>query len=416
MYRSGYMTSFQEKLEKYAALAVEVGVNIQKGQTLVITAPISAADYVRKITKKAYEIGAKHVTIDWLDDELTRMKFEMAPAESFTEFPKWMTKGKNELAEEGAAFLHIDSKNPDLLKGIPQNRIQQATKAASNALKPYRNRMMSDKNSWSIVAVPTQAWADKVFPDLEEANRMEALWDAIFQATRIDKENPVEEWMQHSNNLDSKADFLNEQKLHALHYTAPGTDLTVELAKDHIWVSAGSVNENGHAFIANMPTEEVFTANAKTGVSGVVTSTKPLSYAGNLIENFTLTFEAGKIVDFKAETGTETLKQLIETDEGSAYLGEIALVPHNSPISNTDLIFFNTLFVENASNHLAIGKAYPFCVEGGKNMSEEEVVAHGLNDSLSHVDFMIGSSEMNIDGITKDGKRVPVFRNGSWAF
>jgi aminopeptidase len=410
------MTTFQQQLEKYAALTVEVGVNIQKGQTLVITAPVSAADFVRKVSKNAYKLGAKHVTVDWLDDELTRMKFEMAPEESFNEFPNWMTKGKNELAEEGAAFLHIDSKDPDLLKGISQNRIQKATKAASNALKPFRNRMMSDKNSWSIVGIPTQAWADKVFPDLEEANRMDALWDAIFQATRIDKENPVEEWKQHSDNLDSKADYLNEQKFHALHYTAPGTDLTIELAKDHIWVSAGSVNENGNPFIANMPTEEVFTANSKTGVSGFVTSTKPLSYAGNLIENFMLTFEAGKIIDFKAENGYDTLKQLIETDEGSAYLGEIALVPHNSPISNTDLIFFNTLFDENASNHLAIGKAYPFCVEGGKNMSEEEVVAHGLNDSLSHVDFMIGSSEMNIDGITKDGNRVPVFRNGSWAF
>ncbi|WP_456275101.1 aminopeptidase [Bacillus sp. AK128] len=410
------MTTFQEKLEKYAALAVEIGVNVQKGQTLVITAPISAAEFVRNISKKAYEKGAKHVVIDWQDDELTRMKFELAPDEAFTEYPYWMSKGKNELAEEGAAFLHIDSKNPDLLKGISQERIQNSTKAASNVLKPYRNRMMSDKNSWSIVAIPTQAWADKVFPDLEEGKRMDALWDAIFQATRVDKENPVEEWKNHTNILDSKADFLNEKKFHALHYTAPGTDLTVELAKDHIWVSAGSINENGNEFIANMPTEEVFTANAKTGVNGVVSSTKPLSYAGNLIEKSTLTFENGKIVDFTAEKGYEALKKLLETDEGSAYLGEVALVPHNSPISNTDLIFFNTLFDENASNHFAIGKAYPFCVEGGKNMSEEEVVAHGLNDSLSHVDFMVGSAEMNIDGITKDGQKVAVFRNGSWAF
>ncbi|WP_246943271.1 aminopeptidase [Bacillus pinisoli] len=410
------MTTFQEKLDKYAALAVEIGVNVQKGQTLVITAPISAAEFVRKIAKKAYEVGAKHVSIDWLDDELTRMKFELAPEESFTEFPYWMTKGKNELAEEGAAFLHIDSKNPDLLTGIPQERIQNSTKAASGALKPYRNRMMSDKNSWSIVAMPTQAWADKVFPHLEESKSMDALWDAIFQATRIDKENPVKEWKEHTNTLDSKADFLNNQKFHSLHYTAPGTDLTVELAKDHIWVSAGSINENGHSFIANMPTEEVFTANAKTGVNGVVASTKPLSYAGNLIENFSLTFENGKVVDFTAEKGYDTLKKLLETDEGSAYLGEVALVPHNSPISNTDLIFFNTLFDENASNHFALGKAYPFCVEGGKDMNEEQVIAHGLNESLTHVDFMVGSAEMNIDGITKDGKRVPVFRDGSWAF
>ncbi|WBL17378.1 aminopeptidase [Sutcliffiella sp. NC1] len=410
------MSTFQRNLEKYAALAVEVGVNIQSGQTLVVTAPISSAELVRLIAKKAYEKGAKHVAVDWLDDELTKMRFEMAPEDSFTEFPYWMSKGKNELAEEGAAFLHIDSKNPDLLKGIDQNRIQAATKAASQVLKPYRSRMMSDKNSWSIIAMPTQAWADKVFPELDETKRMDALWDAIFKATRVDQENPVAEWKKHTDTLDSKANHLNQKKYHALHYTAPGTDLTVELAKDHIWVSAGSVNENGVTFIANMPTEEVFTANAKTGVNGVVSSTKPLSYAGNLIENFTLTFKEGKVVDFKAEKGEETLKKLIETDEGSAYLGEIALVPHQSPISETDLIFFNTLFDENASNHFALGKAYPFCVEGGKNMSDEEVVAHGLNDSLTHVDFMIGSAEMNIDGITLDGKKEPVFRKGNWAF
>ncbi|MGY3715070.1 aminopeptidase [Sutcliffiella cohnii] len=410
------MSTFQLNLEKYAALAVEVGVNIQSGQTLVVTAPISSAELVRLIAKKAYEKGAKHVAVDWLDDELTKMRFEMAPEDSFSEFPYWMSKGKNELAEEGAAFLHIDSKNPDLLKGIDQNRIQAATKAASQVLKPYRNRMMSDKNSWSIIAMPTQAWADKVFPELDEAKRMDALWDAIFKATRVDQEDPVAEWKKHTDTLDSKADHLNQKKYQALHYSAPGTDLTVELAKDHIWVSAGSVNENGVTFIANMPTEEVFTANAKTGVNGVVSSTKPLSYAGNLIENFTLTFKEGKVVDFKAEKGEETLKKLIETDEGSAYLGEIALVPHQSPISETDLIFFNTLFDENASNHFALGKAYPFCVEGGKNMSDEEVVAHGLNDSLTHVDFMIGSAEMNIDGITSDGKKEPVFRKGNWAF
>ncbi|WP_096154996.1 MULTISPECIES: aminopeptidase [Bacillus] len=410
------MTSFQEKLEKYAALAVEVGVNVQQGQTLVISAPISAAELVRLIAKKAYEVGARHVTVDWSDDELTRMRFEKAPEDSFGEFPYWMTKGKNELAEEGAAFLHIDSKNPDLLKGIKQERIQEATKAASQAFKPYRNRMMSDKNSWSIIAMPTHAWADKVFPELEESKRMDALWDAIFQATRINTENPVKEWKNHTNTLDTKASHLNERKYKALHYTAQGTDLTVELAKDHIWVSAGSENENGAIFIANMPTEEVFTANAKTGVNGVVTSTKPLSYSGNLIENFTLTFKDGKIVDLKAEKGEETLRKLIETDEGSAYLGEVALVPHESPISNTNLIFFNTLFDENASNHFAIGKAYPFCVEGGKNMNEEQVIAHGLNDSLTHVDFMVGSSDMNIDGITEDGKREPIFRNGNWAF
>ncbi len=283
-------------------------------------------------------------------------------------------------------------------------------------MQQFRSYTMSDKVSWSIVAVPSKEWADKVFPEVEEKLRVGALWDAIFRAIRADLENPVEAWKEHTNTLDSKADRLNERRYKLLHYRAPGTDLKVELPKGHIWVSGGSVNAQGAPFVANMPTEEVFTTPLKTGVNGTVASTKPLSYRGNLIENFSFTFKDGRIVDFQAEKGYENLKSLVETDEGSHYLGEAALVPHKSPISDTNLIFFNTLFDENASNHLAIGNSYAFCLEGGKTMSREELSEHGLNESLTHVDFMIGSAEMDIDGIREDGQSEPVFRKGNWAF
>jgi aminopeptidase len=410
------MIQFEQTLDKYASLAVEVGVNIQKGQKLFVAAPISAVDFVRRIAKKAYELGASDVLFDWTDDDLTRMKFEMAPDETFKEFPMWKARGREELAEENTAFLSVISANPDLLSGVAPSRIQDATKASATALEKFRNYAMSDKISWSIVAVPNPIWATKVFPDLSEQEALEALWEAIFKATRADLDKPVEAWRNHTDTLDTKATYLNEKKYKALHYTAPGTDLTVELPHHHIWVSAGSYNEKGTLFVANMPTEEIFTAPLKTGVNGIVASTKPLSYSGNLIEDFSITFEEGKIVDYKADKGYESLKQLIETDEGSHYLGEIALVPHKSPISDTNLIFYNTLFDENASNHLAIGKAYNFCLEGGKTMSQEEQQANGLNHSLTHVDFMIGSEAMNIDGISADGKREAIFRNGNWAF
>lgn len=404
-------------MDKYAALAIEVGVNVQPGQTLVVTAPLLAADFVRKTVKKAYEAGAKTVLVDWFDDEVTRIKFELAPSEAFKEYPMWRAKGWEEMAANNAAFfLWIIADNPDLLKGIEPQRIADASKASSTAMQQFRSYTMSDKVSWSIVAVPSKEWADKVFPEVEEKLRVGALWDAIFRAIRADLENPVEAWKEHTNTLDSKADRLNERRYKLLHYRAPGTDLKVELPKGHIWVSGGSVNAQGAPFVANMPTEEVFTTPLKTGVNGTVASTKPLSYRGNLIENFSFTFKDGRIVDFQAEKGYENLKSLVETDEGSHYLGEAALVPHKSPISDTNLIFFNTLFDENASNHLAIGNSYAFCLEGGKTMSREELSEHGLNESLTHVDFMIGSAEMDIDGIREDGQSEPVFRKGNWAF
>jgi aminopeptidase len=366
--------------------------------------------------KRAYEIGAKNVHVEWADEEVTRLKYELAPSEAFLEFPMWRAKGFEEMAENNAAYLYIQASNPDLLAGIDPQRIQDANKTASTAMHKFNQYMMSDKISWSVVAYPSETWANKVFPSLPAEERVNALWSAIFRATRIDRDDPVEAWKEHANHLESKAKRLNERKYKALRYRAPGTDLTVELPERQLWVAAGSRNEKGTPFMPNLPTEEVFTAPLKTGVNGTLRSTKPLSYAGNLIENFSFTFQDGKIVKVTAEKGLETLQRLIETDEGSHYLGEVALVPHRSPISDSNLVFYSTLFDENASNHFAIGKAYPFCLEGGKEMSQEELAAQGLNDSLTHVDFMVGSGEMDIDGVLESGETEPVFRKGNWAF
>jgi aminopeptidase len=410
------MNNFNENLQKYAELAVKVGVNIQKDQTLVVNASIGSAEFVRLVAKSAYEAGAKHVYVEWGDDQLSRLKFDLAPDEAFNEFPTWKAKGFEQLAENGAAFMSIVSQNPDLLKGVNPDRIQAAQKSAGAAMATYRQFVQSDKVSWTVIAVPNPAWAAKVFPNASnEQEQMNSLWDAIFKATRSDLEDPVQSWREHNAGLDNKVEYLNSKKYKKLHYKAPGTDLTIELDPKHIWAGGRSVNENGNEFVANMPTEEVFTTPHKDGASGVVTSTKPLNYGGNVIENFSLTFKNGEVVDYSAETGYESLKRLIETDEGSRRLGEVALVPHDSPISNSNIIFFNTLFDENASNHLALGNAYSFCLEGGKTMTKEELEKAGANESLTHVDFMIGSAEMDIDGETADGKREPLFRNGNWA-
>lgn len=410
------MSEFQKNLEKYAELAVKVGVNIQPGQMLAINATLDAAEFVRLVVKKAYQSGAHNVIVNWSDDTVTRTKYELAPDEAFNEYPVWRAKEVEDLADQGAAFMSVVSSSPDLLKGVDSERIANFNKAAGKALSNYRKAIQSDKVSWTVIAAPSEAWAAKVFPDAPAEDRVNKLWDAIFKAVRVDAENPVEAWKNHDETLHEKVNYLNEKRYKKLHYTAPGTDLTIELPEKHLWVGAGSINEKGFEFMANMPTEEVFTVPLKTGVNGTVASTKPLSYGGNIIDRFSITFENGKIVGVKAEEGEEILKRLIETDEGSHYLGEVALVPFNSPISQSNVLFFNTLFDENASNHLAIGSAYAFCIEGGKQMSSEELAENGLNESITHVDFMIGSAEMNIDGITADGKTEPVFRNGNWAF
>ncbi|WP_066393538.1 aminopeptidase [Neobacillus mesonae] len=410
------MSEFQKNLEKYAELAVKVGVNVQEGQILAINASIDAADFVRLAVKKAYEAGALNVIVNWNDDIVSKTKYDLAPDEAFDEYPEWRAKEQEDLVKKGAAFMSVVSSSPDLLKGVKPERIANFNKAAGKALSKFRQAIQSDKISWTVVAAASPAWAAKVFPDAPSDQQVSLLWEAIFKAVRVDSENPVEAWKEHDETLHEKVNYLNEKRYAKLHYKAPGTDLTIELPKNHLWVGAGSTNENGAPFMANMPTEEVFTVPLKTGVNGTVASTKPLSYGGNIIDRFSITFDNGKIVDVKAEEGEEVLKHLVETDEGSHYLGEVALVPYDSPISQSNILFYNTLFDENASNHLAIGSAYAFCIEGGKKMSSEELKENGLNESITHVDFMIGSAEMDIDGISADGKSEPIFRNGNWAF
>lgn len=410
------MSDFNTNLDKYAELAVKVGVNIQEGQTLVVHAPVDSAEFTRLIAKKAYEAGARLVKIMWTDETITRLQFEKAADDVFTDAPKWYAGEMTELVENGAAILHVLAENPDLLSGIDSERIGNFYKTRGEALKQYRAYQQSDKFSWCLIAVPSAAWAAKVFPDAPESEQVGKLWDAIFHTVRVDQENPVEAWNKHLEVLEAKSTVLNAKKYKKLHYIAPGTDLTIELPEGHIWAQGDSINERGHSFVANMPTEEVFTAPLKTGVNGTVHSTKPLSYAGNIVDNFSLTFEKGKVVSFTAEQGYETLERLLNMDEGARYLGEVALVPHQSPISESNILYYNTLFDENASNHLALGSAYAFCLEGGKDMNQEQLIQNGLNTSVTHVDFMIGSGEMDIYGVTADGKEEPVFLKGNWAF
>ena len=407
---------FEQYLDQYAELTIKVGINIQPGQTLVVNAPLIAVDFVRSVAKKAYLAGAKNVHIDWNDDQVSRLKFDLAPNEAFEEYPMWRAKGYEEMAEQGAAFLSIVASNPDLLKGVDPDKIATANRTSGLAMQTFRNYIQADRISWCVIAVPSPEWAAKVFPSLPTEEQVASLWKAIFKATRANLEDPVQAWKEHNAQLDQKMKHLNQRHYKTLHYEAPGTNLSIDLSDLHVWVSGGSVNQQGVPFVANIPTEEVFTTPLKEGVNGTVQSTKPLNYGGNVIENFSLTFEKGRIVSFTAESGYETLQRLIETDEGSHYLGEVALVPHHSPISNMDVVFYNTLFDENASNHLAIGNAYAFCLEGGKSMSKEELEKNGANASITHVDFMIGSDQMNIDGETADGTREPIFRNGNWAF
>lgn len=411
--RGKSMLSFEEKLERYAELVVKHGVNVQKGQDLNISAPILALDFVRMVTKKAYEAGARHVSFNWTDDELKLIRYLYAPDESFETFPEWEAKSLEAQAKAGSAFLNVYIPNPELLKDIDPELISKSNIVSATALKPFSTYQMSDKVRWSIASVPSELWAKTLFPGLNKEEGIAKLWETIFEVTRANQNDPVGAWETHKNNLNAIASYLNNKKYKKLLYKAPGTELSVELHPKHIWNTAANKTD-GIDFIKNIPTEEVYTLPLKTGVNGKVSATMPLNYSGNLIEELSLTFEEGRIVDYYAKSGYETLKHLIETDDGSHYLGEIALVPHNSPISESGLLFYNTLFDENASCHLAIGKAYPTTLEGGQQMSHEELEAHGANESLTHVDFMIGSTELDIEGETEDGTREPLMRNGLW--
>ena len=404
-------------LEKYARLIVKTGINIQKNQTLVIFSPIECASFTRMVAQQAYEEGARDVVISWKDELSAKIRYIHGPEEIFEEFPAWQKEFYLSYVHQGAAFLTISASDPELMKDVNPERIAKSRKASNIALEEYRERLMSNKNTWCVISIPTEAWANKVFPELTTEMAIEKLWEAIFKTVRVDQEDPVAAWEAHKDNLKQRMNFLNSKALRLLHFKSGlGTDLKVELPAQHIWLGGSDYTPGGVEFIANMPTEEVFTLPKKTGVNGKVVSSKPLNYNGNLIEEFSLTFQEGRVVAFTAEKGYETLKSLLETDEGAKYLGEVALVPYDSPISNANILFYNTLFDENASCHLAFGKAYPICIENAENMNKEELIALGMNDSLVHEDFMIGTEDLEIIGVTASGEEVDIFKKGNFVF
>lgn len=405
----------EEILEKYAKLVLQTGVNLQAHQPLVINAPIEGADFVRIMAKQAYDLGAKEVHINWEDDRLTYLKYAHAAEEVFQTYPSWRVKLQESYAEQGAAFVSIHATDPDLLQEIDPTRIAEANKSAGIALKYFREYIMNDKVSWTVISIPTEGWAQKVFPNKPKEKAVALLWDEIIKMIRIDKEDPLAAWKEHNETLKKVNDYLNDKQYKKLHLRAEGTDLEVGLPEGHIWAGGATETEDGIVFNPNIPTEEVFTAPHKYEVNGTVRSTKPLNYGGNVIDQFELTFAKGQVVEYSAAEGEAVLKNLLEADDGAKRLGEIALVPHESPISQSGHIFFNTLFDENASVHIALGKAYPTNVEDGPSLDVKGLDARGVNDSMVHVDFMIGSQVMDIDGVKADGTREAIFRKGTWA-
>lgn len=404
-------------LKKYAMLAVNTGVNIKKDNILVITSPIETAEFARLIAKEAYNFGAKEVIVHYSDQQLTKIKLENSSLETISDYPSWMAEGYNYYARQGACFISIAASDPDGLKGVSVEKIGESQKARTTALKEYYDNSMSNKCRWCVLSVPTLSWAKKVFPNLSDEKALESLWDVIFKTVRIDTKDPIKAWENHNAYLEEKIKFMNDNNFKSVHLkSSNGTDLNIELPEGHIWAGGSEEDVKGIPFNANMPTEEIFTLPKKTGVNGIVYSSKPLSYGGNLIDNFSITFEDGRAIDFTAETGYDILKQMLESDEGAKYLGEVAFVPYNSPISNSKLIFFNTLFDENAACHLAFGRAYESCVKNADKYSEEELEKMGVNNSVIHVDFMIGTSDLEITGINKNGETIKIFSNGNWAF
>lgn len=410
------LPNFKENLAKYARLLVSTGINVQPGHTVSLTVSVDQAELARLIVKEAYAKGAVEVLVNWQDDVVTRERYLNVPVERLEKVSEQRIAEMNYILENKASRLVILSEDPGALDGIDPEKLSRAARASSIALKPMRQATQANKISWTLGAAAGLEWAKKVFPDAtSDEEAVDLLWDQIFKTCRVYSDDPVAAWKEHEERLVEKAAILNKEQFVKLHYTAPGTDLTLGMPKNHLWEAAGAVNAQGEHFIANMPTEEVFTAPDYRVADGYVTSTKPLSYNGNIIEGIKVTFKDGEIVDITAEKGDEVMKKLVFDNAGARALGEVALVPDQSPISQSGVTFFNTLFDENASNHLAIGSAYAFSVEGGVEMTNDELKAAGLNRSDVHVDFMIGSNQMNIDGIREDGTAVPIFRNGEWA-
>jgi len=403
------------KLDRLAEVAVKVGLDLQPGQDLVLTAPVAALPLVRRIAVHAYKAGAGLVTPFFSDEELTLARFHNAPDAAFDRAPGWLYEGIAKAFEGNAARLAIAGENPMLLSGEDPTKVARANKANSVAYQPALKKITGFDINWNIVAYPSLSWARLVFPNESDEVAVARLADAIFAASRVDVDDPVAAWREHNAALHARMNWLNEQRFHALHYTGPGTDLTIGLADGHAWMGGASPAKNGIVCNPNIPTEEVFTTPHARRVEGYVSSTKPLSHQGTLIDDIRVRFEEGRIVEAKASRGEAVLTKVLDTDEGARRLGEVALVPHSSPISQSGLLFYNTLFDENAASHIALGQCYTTCFVDGDKLTAEQIAAQGGNKSFIHIDWMIGSAEIDIDGLHADGRRVPVMRKGEWA-
>jgi aminopeptidase len=415
--------NFEHKLEAYSELTLKVGLNLQSGQRLLIGVPIyntgvplEAAPLVRLLVAKAYQMGAKYVDVIWGDDEVLLARFKYAPKETLAEFPRWKADVLLDYVQKGDALLTVLGNDPDLLKGQDSESVSIERKSVLTYTDPAMEYVRRNAINWAVIAVPVKEWAAKVLPHLVPEEQIKRLWEAIFTTCRLDQENPVAAWEVHIQQLVNRCDYLNMKKYSRLRFIAPGTDITIGLPEGHIWAGARMTTQQGVSFTANLPTEEIFTLPHKDKVEGIVRASMPLSYGGTLFEDFTLTFREGRVINVYSKSGEEILKKMLEIDEGSCRLGEVALVPYPSPIAQTGLIFYNILLDENAATHLALGSAYKFSIKGGEVMSDEHFTACGGNRSMIHVDFMIGSQEMDVDGIDAEGKIEPIMRNGEWAF
>ena len=405
---------FDRYLDRLAEVAVRVGLGIAPGQELVMTATLDAVPLARLITAHAYKAGASLVTPLFTDEELALLRFRYAPDASFDAAPSWLFEGMAQAYRNGAARLAITGNDPSLLSQQDPEKVSRMNRATSKAYRPALELIARHEINWTIVACATPAWAAAVFPNLSRDEGLARLWEAIFAASRADQPDPVAAWKKHDADLHARAARLNEKRHSALHFRGPGTDLRVGLADDHLWLGGGTTARNGRYCIPNMPTEEVFTTPHKDRVEGRVTSTKPLSHQGTMIEDISVRFEAGRIVEAHAARGEQVLRRMIETDEGARRLGEVSLVPHSSPIASSGLLFMNTLFDENAACHIALGQAYSTCLKNGDSLTPEQLASRGANESLIHVDWMIGSNHIDVDGISADGNSTPVMRGGEW--
>lgn len=403
------------KLDRLGEVAVRIGLNLQPGQDLILTAPLSAQPLVKAIAEHAYRAGAGLVTPFYSDDAVTLARYRHARDESFDAAAGWLFDGMAQAFDKGAARLAVTGGDPMLLSGEDPDKVGRANKATAMAYGAARDRITSFATNWTIVAWPDLAWARLVSPDLPDDAAQHRLAEAIFAASRVDHDDPVTAWATHNGELTRRTAWLNGQNFDALHFTGPGTDLRVGLADGHAWLGGATEAQNGILCNPNLPTEEVFTTPHALKVSGRVCATKPLSHQGTLIENIAVTFEDGRITEAHATRGQDVLRKVLDTDEGARRLGEVALVPHASPISQSGLLFYNTLFDENAASHIALGQCYATCFHGGDKMPKDEISRRGGNSSAIHIDWMIGSGQIDIDGITHDGARVPVMRQGAWA-